>query len=168
MADFVFVRRSCSICVARTEDSANGLFETIDEISIIVGAEQPVSMHVCHECRGKLIEPLLTFGEKAVPKKTNKITRGEFPCPEPGCDRTFQSKQGLGRHRASIHPEGEVMGLPNGMTIERATKLVDKGICPLCEKQLTDRSGVGSHLRAVHHIAGGLKTLGIARVNAVA
>lgn len=51
------------------------------------------------------------------PATTDVAPAGQYPCPEPGCDRVFTRASALGRHRTSIHRPAT----PRPVTVPTAT-----------------------------------------------
>jgi len=96
-------------------------------------------------------------GTSAAHARAARATEGGgYPCPEPGCDRSFSRPQGLGRHRLMVHG---TPGQSHAAKARRAGKPMRAGLvqahgltpdaqgrvqCPRCEA-VVHKSAYGSH-----------------------
>lgn len=113
MAKIETLIKTCDVCASATKPrdvEAKTVTTTINGKSF--------EIELCEKHTNQLITPLheaLLAHGRTVRNKARKVSAatsrprtytadvdGNYPCPEPGCDKSFTSPQGIGRHR-TVH-----------------------------------------------------------------
>jgi hypothetical protein len=161
------------------------------EAVIVSVNKRATELDVCQEHRDEIdarLEDLFEVGRRpgninlnVGNGKASKTKEGDFACDR--CTRSFPSLQGLSMHRSRTHkvlsttPEatrkrlvkaalaGE---LPNGMSHDEASDMLDRGECIFDETHgpFHGRSNVATHIRKMHGVS--ITDLGLANPTGMA
>lgn len=105
MATTLIVRKICDVC-QQTSDEDDGTIATIPwswdgtqyELDACAGCKDTTNM--------SLAGIVNISRQTSKPKrKSPDVVRGNFPCRDKKCDRSFETVQGRGRHETSMHPK---------------------------------------------------------------
>lgn len=163
----------CDLCMEQQNQKVEA-----DEAVVITVNRNAIEVDLCQHCRSSLDDYLALFynvGRRpdtlAIRNPKPKQRRGteQFDCEVKGCDRSFDSLQGLSMHNTRTHGNAQgdtrrlkgenVIGLkanraelPEGMTLEDAQRITDGGGCIFDAHHgpFSGRGNVGSHLRQAH------------------